>query len=369
MLKSRKLNPLLKIGNFGEIIDLIDVDILPNFEDNLDTTKPHKNIKIEDLFEAWLETYLILAKALVLQGDNRSIAVISAIFEIIEKNNIKNDLYICKTKLTLALANTLKGDIKESEAILEDTLKLYKNNDIMDSQAITLWNMISILNCLARNKLEGIQDELFQIVTFANNNNDIFSKNILKLLLGKALKEKGKFKLALTIYSEQVAYFAREKNALGVLMSWYFISELTLLTSGPEKSLEYSLKALEIAQSPKIQNYYFITQFNKIIGEAYLALQDYDSAKAYIESGIGIARQFDLLDILSELYFLYGKYLQELATIPSASQLDYATSAFKMYDKAIRLAQDLHNSVFVSVIMTANTEFRRYCHRNNIKIR
>ena len=369
MLKSRKLDSLLKIGNLGEIVNLIDYDILPEFERNLDTSKQHKNIKIEDLFEAWLETYLILAKSLVLQGDNRAIAVIGAIFEIIEKNNIHNDLYICKAKLTLALANTLKGDIKESEVILAETLKQYKNNDIMDTQAITFWNLISILNCISRNKLEGIQDELFQIVTFVNNNNDIFTKNILKLLLGKTLKEKGKFKLALTIYSEQVAYFAKEKNALGVLMSWYFIAELTLLTAGPEKSLEYSLKALDIAQSPKIQNYYFITQFNKIIGEAYLALQDFDSAKAYIESGIGIARQFDLLDILSELYFLYGKYLQELATIKSDSQRDYASSAFKMYDKAVNLAQKLHNSVLVSVVMSANTELRRYCQKNDIHIR
>ena len=369
MLKSRKLNSLLTIGNLGEVVSLVDAEILPIFEQNLDTTRAHKNIKIEDLFEAWLETYLILANALVLQGDNRSIGVVSTIFEIIEKNHIQNDLYICKVKLTLALANTLKGDIQESEVILEETLKQYKNNDIMDAQAVTIWNLISVINSISRNQLEGIQDELFQIVTFVNNNNDPLSKNILKLLLGKVLKEKGKFKQALAIYSEQVSYFAKEKNALGVLIAWYFISEVTLLTAGPEKSLEYSLKALDIAQSPKIQNFYFITQFNKIIGEAYLALQDYDSAKAYIESAIGIARQFDLLDTLSELYFLYGKYLQELSTIQSESQRDYAVSAFKMYDKAVNLAQTLHNSLLVSTVMTANTELRRYCQKHGIILR
>ena len=369
MVKSRKLLSMLTIGNLGELVELVDKEILPIFEKNLDTSRNHKNIKIEDLYEAWLSTYLILANALVLQGDNRSIGIVSTIFEIIEKNHIKNDLYICKTKLTLALANTLKGDIRESEVILEETLKQYKNNDVMDNQAMTMWNMISVLNSIMRNQLEGIQDELFQIVTFVNNNNDQFSKNILKLLLGKVLKEKGKFKQSLAIYSEQVAYFANEKNALGVLASWYFISEVTLLTAGAEKSLEYSLKALDIAQSPKIQNFYFITQFNKIIGEAYLALQDYDSAKAYIEGAIGVARQFDLLDILSELYFLYGKYLQELSTIKSESQRDYALSAFKMYDKSVNLAQNLHNSILVSTVRAANTELRRYCRKHGIVIR
>lgn len=369
MVKSRKLQSLLTIGNFGEVVELIDSEILPVFERNLDTTQRHKNIKIEDLYEAWLDTYLILASALVLQGDNRSIGVVSTIFEIVEKNHIQNDLYICKTKLILALANTLKGEIRESETILEEILKQYKNNDVMDSKSITLWNLISVLNSIFRNQLDGIQDELFQIVTFVNNNNDQFSKNILKLLLGKVLKEKGRFKQALAIYSEEVSYFANDKNALGVLISWYFISEITLLTAGAEKSLEYSLKALDIAQSPKIQNFYFITQFNKIIGEAYLALQDYDSAKAYIESAIGIARQFDLLDILSELYFLYGKYLQELSAIKSESQRDYAVSTFKMYDKSVNLAQNLGNNNLVSAVMAANTEFRRYCQKNGIIIR
>ena len=369
MLLSRKLNPLLEIGNFGELAELIDGTILPIFEKNLDTSKHHKNVKIEDLFETWLQTYLIYANSLVLQGDNRSIGIISTIFEIVAKNHIQNELYICKTKLALALANTIKGDIKESEVILNEILSLYKNNDIMDVQAMMQWNFISVLNSISRNKLDNIQDELFQIVTFANNNNDVYMKNILKLLLGKVLKEKGKFKQAISIYSQQVEYFAKEKNALGVLISWYFISEITLLTAGPEKSLEYSLKALDIAQSPKIQNYYFITQFNKIIGEAYLACQDYDSAKAYIESAIGIARQFDLLDILSELYFLYGKYLQELAGIKSKSQKDYANSAFKMYDKAVNLAQGLHNTTLVGTIMSANTELRRYCQKNGIIIR
>ncbi|MGN0019133.1 MAG: hypothetical protein ACI37S_08850 [Candidatus Gastranaerophilaceae bacterium] len=369
MIKSRKLEPLLTIGNFGEVVDLIDNDILPVFEQNLDTTRPHKNIKKEDLFEAWLNTYLILANALVLQGDNRAIGIVSTIFEIVEKNHIHNDLYICKTKLTLALANTLKGDIRESEKILDETLKQYKNNDIMDAQAITIWNLASVLNSIFRNKLEGIQDELFQIVTFANNNHDVFTKNLLKLLLGKVLKEKGKFKQALLIYTEQLAYFANEKNSLGVLIAWYFISEVILLTAGAEKSLEYSLKALDIAQSPKIQNYYFIAQFNKIIGEAYLALQDYDAAKAYIESAIGIARQFDLLDVLSELYYLYGKYLQEIATIKSDSQQNYANSAFKMFDKAVNLSQKLENGLLVSTVMASITELRRFCQKNGIIIR
>lgn len=368
VLKSKKINALLIIGNCGEAVNLIDSQIIPILEKYLDTSRTFKNISIEDLFETWLQTYLDLATALVLQGDNRSFGVLDTLFEIIEKNHVSNELFICKTKLVLAMANTFKGEISKSELLLDETLRLYKNNDIMDVTAITTWNMISVINSILRNQFEGLQDELFQVVTFVNNNNDNLNKNILKLLLGKVLKEKGKFKQALAIYSEEIKYFANEKNAIGVLLAWYLISEVTLLTESPAKSLEYSLKALDIAQSPKIQNYYFITQFNKVIGEAYLASQDYESAKVYIESAIGIARQFELHDILTELYFLYGKYLQELATIKSNSQKDYALSALKMYDKATNLSQSLDNRLLTKIIMTAGTELMRYCQKHNINL-
>ena len=51
---------------------------------------------------------------------------------------------------------------------------------------------------------------------------DNFTKNILKTLLAKLLKENNQTKKALEILEEQVAYFAKEKVATGVLLSWYY---------------------------------------------------------------------------------------------------------------------------------------------------
>ena len=52
--------------------------------------------------------------------------------------------------------------------------------------------------------------------------------------------------------------FAKEKVATGVLLSWYLIAEIKLITSGVQFALDIATKALDIAQSPNINNYYFI---------------------------------------------------------------------------------------------------------------
>ena len=367
MLKSRKLYPLLRIGNFGEVIEAIDVEVMPVLEKYLDTTKPHDTISIKDLFSTWLKTYLILAEALCLQGDNRTFSIIETIFEILLKNKVSDKLYIAKLKLILAMSYTLRGNTSESEKVITEVSET-NADEVFDDVSIIRMNLIHILNLIFSGKFEGLQEDLFNLVAFVNNVDDKITKNILKALLGKVLKENKKYKKSLAIYSEEISYFAKEKNALGVLLCWYLISEVTLITEGPKKSLEFALKALDIAQSPKIQNFYFIIALNKVIARTYLVLGDLDSARIYIESAIGIARQFDMLDMLCELYMLYGRYLHEMVSTNEKTARDYAISSFRMYDKAYNLAHKLNNVTIENTVIKANAELRRDCQNKGLDI-
>ena len=364
MLKSRKLDALLNIGNSGQIINLADNEIMPVFEKYINA-KPHKNISIQSLYGAWLKTYLTLANALVFQGNNRSFEVLATLFDLFQKNNFDDQLFICKAKLSLAFANTIKGDVEASESILEEIIKLYKT-DIMDNEAISRWNLINILNNFTHKKYTGLREELFQVVTFANNVNDNFTKNILKTLLGKIFKDEENAKQAVQIYGEQITYFAKEKNAMGALLTWYLIAEADLIIEGPEKSLEVAQKALDVAQSPKINNYLFIALYNKIIAEAYMAKSDYESAKVYIEKAIMVARKFELLDLLSKLYLLYGKYLQDIALVKSDSQVDYVMGASNMYKKALLISQTIKNEYLTKKVEKAKAVLNSFCQLNGI---
>lgn len=364
MLKSRKLDALLNVGNSGEMINLVDNEILPVFDKYIGA-KPHKTVSIKSLYEAWLQTYLALANALIFQGNNRSFEILSTLFELFRKNNFDDALFICKAKLAVAFANTIKGDIEASEEVLGEIIKVYRT-DIMDNEAISRWNLINILNNFMHKKYSGLKEELFQVVTFANNINDNFTKNILKTLLGKMLKDEESSKRALEIYSEQITYFSKEKNAIGALLTWYLIADAKLVVEGPEKSLEVSQKALEVAQSSKINNYLFIALFNKVIAEAFMAKSDYEMTKIHIEKAIMVARKFELLNLLADLYLLYGKYLQDIALVNTDAQIDYVTGASKMYKKAMLISQGIKNNYLLAQAEKSKAVLNSFCQLNGI---
>ena len=366
LLKTAKLEALLNIGNCGEIINTVDNDIMPVLDEFL-AKEPKSKIPYDFVYETWLKTYLLLANALVLQGNDRSFEILTIIFDIIDRNRVKDDLFICKTKLTLAFANTMKGDFYTSETILEDILKIYKTST-MDNETILKWNLIEILNNFFRERYEGLQEDLFQVVTFANNSGDNFTKNILKTLLGKIFKDHEQSKQALDIYNDQITYFAKEKIALGALLTWYLIAEATLDVEGPHAAIEIANQALDVAQNPKINNYFFIILLKMLIVKASIVISDYETAKIQIENAIILASKFNMKDILSRLYLLYGKYFQEIGLLKTDKQSDYLKGAGKMYEKATEIVkQTKNNCVYIEIEKSKNV-LKSFCQLNSISI-
>lgn len=333
LIKSRKIRPLVRLGNYGQAVNLIDLEIMPEFEKVLYKGKNTPSINIKELYQLWIEVYFDFAEALTFQGNRRAFDIIKLIFEIINKNKITDSAIICKAHLALALANSVKGDIKTSEKILDDILKEF-SLDSMDSFIVSRWNFIDILNKFIKKDYNSLYTELFNVVAYANNVNDNFTKNILKTMLAKILQDKQDTKKALEILEEQVAYFAKEKVATGVLLSWYLIAQVRLITKGTQFALDIATKALDIAQSPSINNFYFMALFNRLIGEIYIAKQDCESAKVYIEKSIFIAKQFDLQEILVQNYIQYAKLYQELALPKTSMRASYIKQTLAMFQAA-----------------------------------
>ena len=333
LIKSREIRPLVKLGNYGQVINLIDNEVIPIFEKSLERKKDAASISMDELYDLWIEIYFDFAEALTFQGNNRSFEIIQIIFDIISKNRITEPTILCKADLALALANTIKGDVKTSEKILDDILKEF-SLDSMDSYIVSRWNLIDILNKFINKNYESLYTELFNVAAYANNVNDNFTKNILKTLLAKILTEKNENKKAIEILEEQVTYFAKEKVATGVLLSWYLIAQIKLITNGAQYALDVVTKALDIALSPNINNYYFIALFNKLIGEIYIAKMDFESANVYLEKAVFIAKQFDLQNVLVNTYIQYAKMYQELALPKSSKRAEYIKLALKMFQMA-----------------------------------
>ena len=368
LVKSREVRPMVKLGNYGQVTNLIDNDVMPVIERYLAKGKNYPVINSVDLYDMWLELYFDLAEALTFQGDSRMFDIVKLIFDIIEKNKITEASILCRAHLALALANTIKGDTQMSEKILDDILKEYTLDD-MDSFIVSRWNFTDILNKFIRKDYDNLLNELFNVVAYANNVNDNFTKNILKTMLAKILRDKNETKRALEILEEQVSHFAKEKVATGVLLSWYLIAELRLVTKGTQFALDIATKALDIAQGPNINNYYFIALFNKLIGEIYIAKQDFESAKVYIEKSIFVARKFDLQNILVKDYVLYAKYFQELALPKSSLRPTYIKQALKMYQMAKNVPVVSDHQYLVRMIKEELSVLTSFCKLNGIVLK
>lgn len=368
LIKSRLVTPLLRLGNYGQLINTVETELLPDIEKTLSKGKNTKVIKLEELFETWISIYFDFAESLIFQGDNRAFEIIQNIYDILEKNNNTNIQLIFRTNLLLALANTVKGDIKTSSGILEDMLK-DNSLDNMDSFIISRWNFIDILNKFFLKDYNTLHTELFNVAAYANNVNDNFTKNILKTLLAKILKENNQTKKALEILEEQVSYFAKEKVATGVLLSWYLIAEIKLITSGTQFALDIATKSLDIAQGPNINNYYFMALFNKLIGEIYLAKQDFESSKVYLEKAIFIAKQFNLEYILVKTYIQSAKLYQELALPKTSLRGNYIKQALKMFQLAKNVTVVSEQPALQKSIKEELNILTSFCKLNGIQLK
>lgn len=348
MIKSTKIPSLLNIGNCGEVINLIDNDILPILDSYLTKPRLNKSLPLGLLYDTWLGVYLSLGTALALQGNDRAFTILNNLFEIIDKQKINDKALVCKAKLVLAYANTMKGDFRTSENILQSLSNLVEaDENWISPEMISRYNLTNIINKFLEKKYDNLQQILSDAVIFANDTGDNFTKNILKLLLGKIFKDNKQAKHAVEIYNEQITYFAKEKIALGALLSWYFIAEATIVTESPKNAIDIATQALEIAQNPRINNTYFIVLLKTLIAKAYIEISDYETAKINIESAIILAKKYSQNDLLSRVYLLYGKYYQELGTVQSPKQNEYLKASAKMYEQAMDIVGEKTRNIYV----------------------
>lgn len=67
--------------------------------------------------------------------------------------------------------------------------------------------------------------------------------------------------------------------ALGALLTWYLIADAALVTEGPYAAQEIASQALEVAQNPKIDNYFFAILLKMVIAKACITMSEYETAK------------------------------------------------------------------------------------------
>lgn len=366
LIKTRKLNALLNIGNSEQIVNLTEEEILPEIEKNINSSEidnDYKNIILDSLFNS----KITLAKAYAMQGNNKVNSVISDINDKIQKYNYNVSYYKLYTGIIEAFSKTLEGDIHASNEILNNISLAYKTR-AMEQELLAWWNLINIINRVLLNQGKDLKGDLFELAAFSNNINEHFIKNIVKLILGYVLKKEGNVEKSEEIYQEQIVYFAKEKVAIGALLTWSLIVQNYLDEGEFDRALSIAGKSLEIAQDPKINNYFFIICFQKYIAEIYSRKSDFAATKMYLEKSIVIAKQFNLKYLLIELYVEYAHYVQDLMSDKKIYAKENIETVHDMYKKAVSLSKELALQNMVEYSTREYSSFKTYCQLNSIEI-
>ncbi len=368
MVKASKLDALLNIGDCAEVIDLIQNDIMPVFNKYINGVYRRKDISYELLYETWLKTYLILANAYIFQGNNKAFEITALLFNVIDRGQVKDTNFIIKCHLAFAFASTITGDYAASNKHLQEIMDACTEFS-MSNENILRWNFINMLNRFLNHEYDHIQEDLFEIVAFANNNFDTFTKNIMKTLLGKVLVDNNQAAKGLEIYNEQLAHFSNEKIALGALLCWYLISDAVMDIEGPDKAIEIATKALEVAQNPKIANFFFNICLKMVLTKAYMIKGDFETARIYLDNGLQIAQQYELHDMTARLYLLYGKLYQEAGLKKSSKQREFLKMSAVMYERCIKSIRKTQNNYLFREHSKAEKVLTSFCEINNINLK
>ena len=143
----------------------------------------------KELADSQAPIYIAFAIALALQGNDRAFTVLAELFNIINKHRVNNSDLMGKAKLTLALANTMKGNFLTSEEILTglatfwdlDTINM-DHIDFKMSENISTYNLIRTINNFMLKNYENLRQDLCESAIFAQNTGLEYHKNLFKTM-------------------------------------------------------------------------------------------------------------------------------------------------------------------------------------------
>lgn len=367
LIKTRKLEALLKLGSWQEISSIVNTEITPILEKHLNFFSKHKWISQTEIFYAWIESNIILAQSYAQQGSSTAFELINEIDKVLQKEKgARVDALKVRLAFADAMANTSRGFFDESDAILQDIIKDYAY--VIDNpESVCQWNIINLINKILRLDLDTVKEDLFEATTYANNCDNEVSKNFLKTLLAFVMLEEKSYVKAIEIATEQMQYFSSKKIAFGALLAWYISAAATAANKADMYCIEICEKAVKICENAHNNNYYFKTLFQELLAKAYLKLNDKDNAQMYCDLALQSAMSQELLYLQVRLNNLKSAIAREkLASQSDNKKYEHAQNTIKMYNKTIELSKKLNLKNHTRKIEKELTSFKAHCQLNRI---
>jgi len=367
LIKTRKLEALLKLGSWEEVSSIVNTEINPILQKHLNFFSKHKWITQNEIFYAWIESNIVLAQSYAQQGSPMAFELINEIDKVLQKERgQKIDGLKVKLAFAEAMANTSKGYFDESDSVLQEIVKNYAY--VIDSPNLVCdWNIINLINKILKLDFETIKEDLFEATTYANNCDDEVAKNFFKTLLAYVLLEEKSYLKAIEISTEQMQYFSSKKIAFGALLAWYISAAATAANKAGMYCIEICEKAVKICENATNNNFYFKILFQELLSKSYLRLNDKENAQMYCDLALQSASANGLLYLQARLNNLKATISrEEITQQPSNKKYEHAQTTIKMYNKTIELMKKLNLQKRLKIVEKELTSFRAHCQLNRI---
>lgn len=341
IIKSKQLTSLFNIGNYSQIVNLVENEVLSNLEDALLNNGLNQKIPKSIIFNTWLNANLKLIDSLAICGNHRFLDKYDDLNETIKLNNIKDNNFEARLKVAEAFYLSFSGDIINSDKILNEIAKTAYEKKL-DPKILSNVNLVLIINRILIDDFEYINKNLLSYTMFADNTGDNLSKNMLKAILGLTQSKQNHNKKAYDIIAQQLKIFVNDKIAIGALFCWYLIAQLSLKTNEFEKALEIAKKALSIAKNPKINNHIFVILYKILIAKIYIETQNYTNAKMYLEKALKIAAVEDLKYLNLKITITYATIYENMLKDDDNDKSIILKNILDLYKKALKISQKLN---------------------------
>ncbi len=374
LIKSRKLNALNCIGDWEEVVSIVNNEITPIFQEYLKKPKKIDFATYKDIYNTWVFANIALALAYTYQGNAVAVELLADIEKELfksKKTSDKNDNIDIKIEFLIVRAfnYSLHGSLNMSDEILQTIVKDY-SWAIKDPLVVSRWNFVDIVNKIIAGAYENIGEELFNAVAFANNCGDSFNKNMFKTFLSYVLLKEENYVKALSISKEQMMYFAEEKLALGALLSWYVSASATFKTNNPKEAINICENSLKIAQSSKINSLFFTALFEELLAHCYMTQGDFESAKMYNEMSIEISNENNIAFLQVLTHRTRVLIMREMIIrADDLKKRELSAKTKKLLQKTKTLAKILNIPYYIDLVNKEIVSFEAFCKLNNLEDR
>ena len=351
LLKFLKLKFLIDAGYLGEVITLIQSDIMPSLQEGVKAQQDFSDIEYEIIEEAVLKSQIALVKALSLQGNKNYYSVL----ELFVNNNQNEETQI-EVFVIDAIHKSLNGSIEESETSIQKTKNIVNNSNISNRENILLeLDLAKLFNKMFYTENANVGQEISSIAQKSRKLNNAFVYNCIQLLFVKQLFDNKDYLNATNMVNECLNFFASQKIALFAIPSWIILSLIQVQIGDVNQAISIAQQALDVASKPQIQNNYFIAYIKKLLSDYFMLQNDFEMAKMHLEQAIEFAKNNDLLFVQGKLYYDLAKlYQKTLETVEN--KLEQKGTILKLLNIAQEISTSIESKFLDNKINTVKEE-------------